>query len=484
MKLQELESRTKIQQSLKVFESHFGQTLAIDAITPRQAQAMLKKVRGLIREHRATPQFHQSEQNPAYLKLVVMEQALASRIKEAAPQSMQRAGKAAGEVLGAGIGFALGAIPGAIIGGVALGPGGAIGGGLGTGLPVAMTGTTLGGSAGRQAANFTHDALVNAWRKVSAKLGGPEATAEFIKAHSRAADYGKDSFVFGDKKYAVTMDRMQARKAMDDLAKMFTGGVRESQPGAAPGMAMAQQDPAQAAADSQASAATAAGVRKVATATGQGSQANVLGKALDTAVQGKALNPQQRAALGTQLGGIQKAMSNPATASKLQQMLKTATAMEAKKARRLKEASELQQAQVVLAAQDMVDQIQKMIEQVSAMQFKDLPALVDSIRNDVGMDQAQQFNNDVTAALQGLIQGLQGSKTQLETAQGVLTGQAPVVPGQDAGAAGAAPIPGGAVPGADTGEVDMDADLDLDANLPSEDGEELPPAKALGRERR
>jgi hypothetical protein len=332
MKLQELESKTKTQQSLEVFESHFGQNLAIDTMTPGQAQTMLKRVRGLIREYRETSEFHRSERNPAYLKLVVMERALESRVKE-------------------------------------------------------------------------------------------------------------------------------------------------SQPGAAPGMAMAQQDPKQA-------AAAAAGVRKVAAATGQGAQANLLGKAIDTAVAGKILDPRQRTALGTQLGGLQKAMSDPATASRLQQMLKKATAAESKKhrGRRLREASELQQAQVVLAAQDMVDQIQKMIEQVSAMQFKDLPALVDSIRNDVGMDQAQQFNNDVTTALQGLIQGLQGSKTQLETAQGVLTGQAPVVPGQDADA-DAPTLPGGNVSGADTGEVDMSADLDLDANLPPEDSEEIP-AKALGRERR
>jgi hypothetical protein len=50
---------------------------------------------------------------------------------------------------------------------------------------------------------------------------------------------------------------------------------------------------------------------------------------------------------------------------------------ESKIARRLREASEVQQAQVVLASQDMVDQVQKMSEQISAMQFKDLPALVD-----------------------------------------------------------------------------------------------------------
>lgn len=147
------------------------------------------------------------------------------KMGEAAPQGMQQAGHAAGEILGAGIGFALGAFPGALIGGLALGPGGAIGGGLGTGLPAAMAGTTIGGGLGRQATNFTHDALVNAWRKVSAKLGGPEATANFVKAHAQAADYGKANFEFDGKKYAVTMDRAQARKAMNDLANMT--GVNE-----------------------------------------------------------------------------------------------------------------------------------------------------------------------------------------------------------------------------------------------------------------
>ena len=42
--------------------------------------------------------------------------------------------------------------------------------------------------------------------------------------------------------------------------------------------------------------------------------------------------------------------------------------------RRLNE-SEVQQAQVVLAAQDMVDKMQGMLEDVSELQFKELPAL-------------------------------------------------------------------------------------------------------------
>jgi hypothetical protein len=41
--------------------------------------------------------------------------------------------------------------------------------------------------------------------------------------------------------------------------------------------------------------------------------------------------------------------------------------------------SEVQQAQVVLAAQDMVDKMQSMLEDTTEMQFKELPALVDSI---------------------------------------------------------------------------------------------------------
>ena len=98
--------------------------------------------------------------------------------------------------------------------------------------------------------------------------------------------------------------------------------------------------------------------------------------------------------------------------------------------RRLREQSELQQAQVVLASQDMIDRIQGMLEDVSEMQFKDLPALTDSIKQDMGMDQASQFQAQATAALNTLLQALQAGKGEMESAQGVLTGQPMTVPGQ------------------------------------------------------
>jgi len=100
--------------------------------------------------------------------------------------------------------------------------------------------------------------------------------------------------------------------------------------------------------------------------------------------------------------------------------------------RRLREQNELQQAQVVLASQDMVDRLQGMLEDISEMQFKDLPALTDSIKQDMGVDQANQFQAQASQALTTLLQALQAGKTEMEAAQGVLTGEPMTVPGQPA----------------------------------------------------
>lgn len=145
--------------------------------------------------------------------------------------------------------------------------------------------------------------------------------------------------------------------------------------------------------------------------------------------------------------------------------------------RRLRE-SEIQQAQVVLAAQDMVDQIQKMLEQISAMQFKDLPALTDSIKNDMGPDQATAYQSATAAALTQLLQSVQQGKTALEGAQGTLTGQAPVVPGEEPAADMGMPPEGG-------DELNPAADM----GMPPEEGgnaatDELGNATSLGRDRR
>lgn len=283
MKLNELAVANPTKQAAKVFESYFGNSINFDQMSQAQARTMLKRVRSLIAEHRRTPEFHRSEQNPSYLKLVVMEQALATQAM--APQAMPQQ------------------------------------------------------QAGMQAAQI-----------------------------------------------------QQKKRQIQDAIKQKQKEIQD----------------------------------------------------------------------------LQREMNNP-----------TLTAMaENKISRRLREASEVQQAQVVLASQDMVDQVQKMSEQVSAMQFKDLPALVDQIKNEVGVDQATQFNGDASAALSGLLQNLSGAKQQLEAALGVVTGQAPQVPGEDMTAPdlGAEELPAD-LPEPDEGEEEVDIDAEMDANVEA-------PSSALGRGRR
>ena len=156
----------------------------------------------------------------------------------------------------------------------------------------------------------------------------------------------------------------------------------------------------------------------------------------------------------------------------------------------LHEGSEVQQAQVVLAAQDMVDKMQKMLEEITAIQFKDLPALVDSIKNEVGAPQAAQFNNDATAALSGLVQNLQGGKQQMEAALGVVTGQAATPVGGEAGMGadlGAGDEAGAAADLAAAGDDLSAGEDDLDAAAAEAGAELEEPAGAetdLGRGRR
>jgi signal transduction histidine kinase len=298
MKLLELAAIHPTKQAAKVFESYFGGRVQLDTITPKQARSLLTRVRGLVKEHRRTPEFHSSEQNPSYLKLMMMEQVLAAKVKEDAT--------------------------------------------VGIGQPPAVPGAAPAGQTPQQAAAMQATQI------------------------------------------------QQGRKQLQDKLKAAQQVVAD----------------------------------------------------------------------------IQKQISNPTLAPMAM--------AESRRQRRLREASEIQQAQVVLASQDMVDQVQKMSEQVSSMQFKDLPALVDQIRNEVGADQATQFNGDASAALSGLLQNLQGAKQQLEAALGVVTGQAPQVPGEDMG--GELPAPAEEMP-AELPAPEDDVDAEMDANLGV-------PKASLGRGRR
>ena len=97
---------------------------------------------------------------------------------------------------------------------------------------------------------------------------------------------------------------------------------------------------------------------------------------------------------------------------------------------------EVTQAQSVMAAKDMVDSLQGMLEDIGRMVNEQLPPLNDSIRSNIGDAQATSFNSAVTSTLNGLLSQLQAARESVNNAVLGLTGQGPApmdMPASDAG---------------------------------------------------
>lgn len=144
-----------------------------------------------------------------------------------------------------------------------------------------------------------------------------------------------------------------------------------------------------------------------------------------------------------------------------------------RKPRIVVENEEVEKSQVVLAAQDMVDQVQKMVEEVSDMLVKELPALTDSVQSEIGVNESETFNQQVSEALTSLQAALTQSQATLKTALNSITGQG----GAEAFSADAGM---GADMGAPApGEEEIGLDIDATAELPAPDMEE-PEEEPLG----
>lgn len=153
-----------------------------------------------------------------------------------------------------------------------------------------------------------------------------------------------------------------------------------------------------------------------------------------------------------------------------------------KAARIVFENEEVEKSQVILAAQDMLDSIQKMIEEVNDMLVKELPALADSIQSEIGVEQSGTFNQVASQALTTLNQTLSQTKTEMKNAMNALTGVgspealgAPPAGGEEMAVTDVAATAG---PGGE--EV---AGAELDAEVAPEEPE-TEPAGGVGRELR
>ncbi len=153
------------------------------------------------------------------------------------------------------------------------------------------------------------------------------------------------------------------------------------------------------------------------------------------------------------------------------------------KTRIVVENEEVEKSQVVLAAQDMVDQVQKMVEEVSDMLVKELPALTSGVQSEIGVNESETFNQQVTEALTALQASLTQSKGTLQSALNGITGQGGDMAADNAFDAEAPEM---------SADVDMSADMEapeggedfsVDDDISVEEPEEVPVAGA-GRVKR
>lgn len=152
------------------------------------------------------------------------------------------------------------------------------------------------------------------------------------------------------------------------------------------------------------------------------------------------------------------------------------------------ENEEVEKSQVVLAAQDLCDSIQKMLEEVGQMQVKELPALTDSIESEIGANESQSYNEQVSAQLETLSGALKEAFTQLKAARDSITGggvPGAAFTGAEAGAEMGAEMgaEAGAEMGAEAG-ADMAAAPAAGAAAPAEEPPEAQPVGGVGRPKR
>ena len=84
---------------------------------------------------------------------------------------------------------------------------------------------------------------------------------------------------------------------------------------------------------------------------------------------------------------------------------------------------EVGNAEVLLAAKNMVDSVQDAIEKVGKMQNEQLPELLDSIRDQIGQEQAEGFKNAVGETLATLMQNLQSAREGVDNGVRILSGE-------------------------------------------------------------
>lgn len=137
---------------------------------------------------------------------------------------------------------------------------------------------------------------------------------------------------------------------------------------------------------------------------------------------------------------------------------------------------EMGRSEAILAAKDMVDSIQDMVEKVSKMQAEQLPALIDTIRDQMGIDNADQFKGNMAQLLADIAGALSQAREAADMSARQLAGEA-------GAATGGMPLPG-AAPAGEPSDMDMDMAAEPEVDTFAASDAAAGGAEPVGREKR
>ena len=84
----------------------------------------------------------------------------------------------------------------------------------------------------------------------------------------------------------------------------------------------------------------------------------------------------------------------------------------------------VEEAKVIIAAQNMKDKLQKIIEDLAQMQVQELMPIIDSMKEEIGANEAARFNSSVDSALGELLNAAKETKDKMENAILIASGDA------------------------------------------------------------
>ena len=92
---------------------------------------------------------------------------------------------------------------------------------------------------------------------------------------------------------------------------------------------------------------------------------------------------------------------------------------------KIKESADLDQAEVLLAAKQVADDLQKMAENLASMQVEDLMSITNAMKEEIGLAEAEAFNAAAEAAIGGALEAVKSANDGVNNALMVAQGQAP-----------------------------------------------------------